>query len=89
MKLSRIYASRPDLFVDIDFQDGLNAVVAEIRLPQNKDRYTHNLGKTTLALLLDYCLLKKKTSDFFCFATKIGSRDLRSSLRSKTPLGAS
>jgi uncharacterized protein YydD (DUF2326 family) len=48
MKLSRIYCNKPDLFGPIDFRAGLNVVLAEIRLPANRDKDTHNLGKTTL-----------------------------------------
>ena len=48
MKLSRLYSNRPDLFDPIEFVPGLNVVMGEIRLPENRSRDTHNLGKTTL-----------------------------------------
>ena len=48
MKLSRLYSNDPKKFTPIDFVGGLNVVLAEIRLPQNRGRDTHNLGKTTL-----------------------------------------
>jgi uncharacterized protein YydD (DUF2326 family) len=46
---------------------GLNAIVAEIRLPENRKKDTHNLGKTTLGRLLDFCLLSGKDASFFLF----------------------
>lgn len=67
MKLSRLYSNKPDLFEPVDFVQGLNVVMAEIRLPENRNRDTHNLGKTTLGRLLDFCFLAKKESKFFLF----------------------
>ncbi|MEU1747097.1 DUF2326 domain-containing protein [Micromonospora arida] len=67
MKLKRLYSNRPDVFGSITFNNGLSAVLAEIRLPENRDLDTHNLGKTTLAELIDFCLLKGKSSSFFLF----------------------
>jgi uncharacterized protein YydD (DUF2326 family) len=46
---------------------GLNTVIAEIRLPENKAKDTHNLGKTTLGKLLDFCFLLGKDQYFFIF----------------------
>lgn len=65
MKLSRLYSHNPDLFEPIEFQSGLNVVMAEIRLPENRKKDTHNLGKTTLGLLLDYVLLMGRDRRFF------------------------
>ena len=48
MKLSRLYSNKPDLFESLDFAQGLNVVMAEIRLPENREKDTHNLGKTTV-----------------------------------------
>lgn len=67
MKLSKLYSNKPDLFQPVDFVLGLNVVMAEIRLPQNKKKDTHNLGKTTLGRLLDFCLLSSRDSKFFLF----------------------
>lgn len=67
MKLSRLYSNEPDLFEPVNFIPGLNVVMAEIRLPQNKKKDTHNLGKTTLGRLLDFCLLSKRDDKFFLF----------------------
>lgn len=57
MRLSRLYSNRPTIFEPIDFVDGLNVVLAEIRLPENRNKDTHNLGKTILGRLIDFCLL--------------------------------
>jgi len=45
----------------------LNTVIAEIRLPENKAKDTHNLGKTTIGKLLDFCFLQGKDQNFFIF----------------------
>ena len=70
MRLSKLYSNDPHKFDPILFRTGLNVVLAEIRRPEDVKRDTHDLGKTTLGRLLDFCLLKKKTNDFFLFADK-------------------
>jgi uncharacterized protein YydD (DUF2326 family) len=67
MKLSRLYSNKPDLFGPIEFRAGLNVVLAEIRLPKNKDKDTHNLGKTTLGRMIDFCFLAGRDKEFFLF----------------------
>lgn len=67
MKLSRLYSNKPDLFEPVDFVPGLNVVLAEIRLPENRKKDTHNLGKTTLGRLLDFCFLAGRDPMFFLF----------------------
>lgn len=67
MKLSKLYSNKPDLFEPIDFVAGLNVVMAEIRLPENRNKDTHNLGKTTLGSLLDFVFLAKRNAKFFLF----------------------
>jgi uncharacterized protein YydD (DUF2326 family) len=67
MKLSRIYCNEHDLFGPIDFQVGLNVILAVIRLPENRDKDTHNLGKTTLGRLIDFCFLSGRDAKFFLF----------------------
>ncbi|OCG46478.1 hypothetical protein A9G35_05410 [Gilliamella sp. Choc5-1] len=67
MKLSKLYSNKPDLFETIIFSSGLNVIQAEIRLPENKKKNTHNLGKSTLGKLLDFCFLSQKKSEFFLF----------------------
>jgi uncharacterized protein YydD (DUF2326 family) len=67
MKLSKLYCNKPDIFGPIDFVGGLNTVIAEIRLPENKAKDTHNLGKTTLGRIIDFCFLLGKDQKFFIF----------------------
>jgi uncharacterized protein YydD (DUF2326 family) len=67
MKLSKLYSNKPDTFGPIDFASGLNVVMAEIRLPENKDKDTHNLGKTTLGAMLDFGFLAGRDAKFFLF----------------------
>lgn len=67
MKLSRLYSNKPDQFEPVDFVSGLNVVMAEIRLPENRDKDTHNLGKTTLGRLLDFGFLAGRDAKFFLF----------------------
>lgn len=55
------------MFEPVDFIQGLNVVLAEIRLPENRNKDTHNLGKTTFGRLLDFCFLAKRESQFFLF----------------------
>lgn len=62
MQLSRFYCNRPELFGPIDFNTGaearrLNVVFARITKPKDKNRDSHNLGKTTLIHLLDFMLI--------------------------------
>ncbi|MDO5530929.1 DUF2326 domain-containing protein [Sutterella sp.] len=67
MKLSRIYSNLPEKFPPVSFNPGLNVVLAEIKLPENRDKDTHNLGKTTFGRLIDFTLLSKKDPDLFLF----------------------
>jgi uncharacterized protein YydD (DUF2326 family) len=67
MKLSKLYSNLPDKFAPIDFVNGLNVVLAEIRLPENRNKDTHNLGKTTLGRLLDFGFLKQRDANLFLF----------------------
>lgn len=70
MKLSKLYSNLPNYFEPIVFNSGLNVVVAEIRLSGNTDKDTHNLGKSTLRDLINFCLVSKKDKDFFLFSNK-------------------
>lgn len=51
----------------VEFVSGLNVVMAEIRLPENRNKDTHNLGKTTLGRLLDFGFLAGRDANFFLF----------------------
>lgn len=65
MKLSKLYCSHSEAFKPIVFKRDLNIVLAEIRNPENHEKTTHDLGKTLLCTLLNYCLLKKSDSGLF------------------------
>jgi len=67
MKLSKLYSNKSDQFGPIDFRSGLNVVLAEIRLPENINKDTHNLGKTTLGRMIDFCFLSARDPKFFLF----------------------
>ncbi|NUM57502.1 MAG: DUF2326 domain-containing protein [Bdellovibrionaceae bacterium] len=67
MRLSRLYTNKPDAFQPINFNTGLNVILGEIRKPENKNRDTHNLGKSTFGRILDFCFLLKRDKDFFLF----------------------
>lgn len=47
---------------------GLNFIYGDVRHPENKTLDSHNLGKTTLARLLDFMLLSKRNNHHFLFA---------------------
>ena len=64
----RLYCNQKE-FEDIVFHSGLNVVLGEIHLESDRNKDTHNLGKSTLCQLLDFCLLKK-TSSKDCFLLK-------------------
>ena len=70
MRLSRLYTNSDDVFAPIDFTPGLNVVIAEIRLPSHSERDTHNLGKSTLGKVIDFCLLKGTDSTLFLIKHK-------------------
>lgn len=62
----KLYSNREE-FGDVCFRDGLNVVLGEIHLENDHRKDTHNLGKSTLCQLLDFCLLKKRDKSFFLF----------------------
>ena len=68
MKLSKIYSNQDRKFKPIFFNMGLNFIYGDVRYPENKKLDSHNLGKTTLARLLDFMLLAKRNNKSFLFA---------------------
>jgi uncharacterized protein YydD (DUF2326 family) len=62
-----LYSNQPEVFQNVRFDVGVNVVLAEIRLPENREKDTHNLGKTTLGRLIDFCLLSRRNTGFFLF----------------------
>jgi uncharacterized protein YydD (DUF2326 family) len=87
MKLSKIYSNLPLLFEPICFNEGLNVVLGQIRDPNNRGKDTHNLGKTTLLRLIDFCLLKKTNKRHFLFKHKDKFKDFVFFLEIKTVNG--
>lgn len=67
MKLTRLYSNKPEIMSPITFNDGLSVILASIRLPENAGTTVHNLGKSTVAKLVDFCLLKGRSSSLFLF----------------------
>ena len=67
MKLSKLYTNKPDRFDSVSFNSGLNVVLAEIRLAANRDKDTHNLGKSTVGSLIDFCLLAERDAKYFLY----------------------
>ena len=75
MQISRIYSNKPTIFEPIEFNFGdaasrLNVVLGEVRHPGDHKRDSHNLGKTTLLLLIDFMLLRGMSPDFFLIKNK-------------------
>lgn len=67
MKLSKLYSNNKDIFKSIVFNEGFNVVYGDIRHPENYKLDTHNLGKTTLAKILDFMFLAKRNPKQFLF----------------------
>lgn len=67
MKPSKLYSNRPNEFGPVEFGSELNVILGQIRLPENRNRDTHNLGKTTLGRLLDFGFLATRDPKFFLF----------------------
>lgn len=84
MKLSKLYTNHDNIFEPIIFNEGLNIILGEIRLKENQNRDTHNLGKTTLGVVIDFCLLKGHHKDIFLFKHKNLFEDFTFFLEVKT-----
>lgn len=67
IKLSRIYSNQPQLFRSVHFNEGMNFILGEVHKPEDAERDTHNLGKTTLLQLIDFCFLQKRDPNFFLY----------------------
>lgn len=61
MKLSRLYSNNDKVFAPINFNEGLNVILGKVEKEKLKSETnsTHNLGKTTLTHVIDFCLLSK------------------------------
>lgn len=59
MQLSKLYTNQPK-FKNIEFNlNGLNIVYAEVKSESSEKKNSHDLGKTKLAELIDFLLLKE------------------------------
>ena len=56
MKLSKIYSNKQ--FINIEFNNDFNVIIGRIKDKSKKEKDTHNLGKTLLISIIDFCLLK-------------------------------
>ena len=70
MKISRIYSNLPNIFVPIDFNHAadtksLNVVFGDVLKPEDRERDSHNLGKTTLLHLIEFLMLKGTSPEQF------------------------
>ncbi len=65
MKLSKIYTNLPKYFCPIKFHNGFNVVIGKTTKPKDSYRDSHNLGKSLLIDVIDFCLLKQTTSNHF------------------------
>lgn len=58
LKLVKLYSNKENIFPKIGFRDGLNIVYANIFEPASITKTSHSLGKSILAKLIDYMLIK-------------------------------
>ena len=65
LKLVKLYSNKEAIFPEIKFHDGLNVVYATATRKTNDKKTSHSLGKSKLAEILDYMLVKKPRSGFF------------------------
>ena len=65
MKLSKIYSNLPRYFKPIRFNFGFNVILGHVSMPRDRNRDSHNLGKSLLIDVIDYCLLKRLTNKSF------------------------
>ncbi|UKS29947.1 DUF2326 domain-containing protein [Paenibacillus sp. HWE-109] len=57
MKIMKIYSNKKSFKVS-RFSEGLNIILGKVTKSYDRDKDTHNLGKTTLITIIDFLLLK-------------------------------
>jgi uncharacterized protein YydD (DUF2326 family) len=67
MKISKIYSNKPNVFEAIEFNEGFNVIIGEIKLSENIGVDSHNLGKSKLTDLIDFGFLKQRNKSTFLF----------------------
>lgn len=65
LKLIKLYSNKQEEFPEIVFRDGLNVIYASVTKKTHDKRTSHSLGKTLLADLIDYMLIKDAGKTFF------------------------
>lgn len=71
LSLVKIYSNKPEAFPEIAFHNGLNVIYASVTKKTQDKRTSHSLGKTLLADLIDYMLVKDVGTAFFLKEKKI------------------
>lgn len=64
IELSQLYCDKSDIFPRIEFRNGVNVIYASVT-KKLSDTNSHSLGKSLLADLIDYMLIKTPKKDFF------------------------
>ena len=72
MKFSKIYSNKITQFHNIEFNEEVNVILAEIRDKSKTEKDTHGLGKTLLISIIDFLLLKTISRKAMYFLTKGG-----------------
>jgi uncharacterized protein YydD (DUF2326 family) len=68
MKLKQLYADKK--FKNVEFNSGINLVLAKVTKKLDLNRDSHNLGKTTLIAVIDFMLLKELDSTHIFYQYK-------------------
>ena len=71
LSLVKLYSNKQIAFPEIKFHDGLNVIYASVTKKTLDKRTSHSLGKTLLADLIDYMLIKDVTGTFFLKDKKV------------------
>ncbi|WP_112072545.1 DUF2326 domain-containing protein [Haemophilus influenzae] len=61
MRLMKLYSNKENIFKTLMFNNGVNAIVGTVMSKQkyldDGKKHSHNLGKSTLAQIIDFCLI--------------------------------
>lgn len=71
LKLIKLYSNKSEKFPEIQFRDGLNVIYASVTKKTHDKRTSHSLGKTLLAELIDFMLIKNVGNEFFLREKKV------------------
>jgi uncharacterized protein YydD (DUF2326 family) len=88
VRLSQLYSNKPDIFPRIQFNRGLNVILAQVTKPKDAEKDSHNLGKTLLLHLIDFMLLKSFEAGLFLYDNKKAFREFVFYLEIETNDGA-